>query len=35
MMNDKPGHYCIGTTANTPVEKNKGLLEDLGLKRCG
>ena len=32
MVNDKPGHYCIAPTANMPVEKYKGLLEELGLK---
>jgi hypothetical protein len=32
MVNDKPGHYCIAPTVNMPVDKYKGLLEELGLK---
>jgi hypothetical protein len=32
MVNDKPGHYCIAPTTNMPIDKYKGLLEELGLK---
>jgi hypothetical protein len=32
MVNDKPGHYCIAPATNMPVDKYKGLLEELGLK---
>lgn len=32
LVNDKPGHYCIAPTTNMPVGKDKGLLEELGLK---
>ena len=31
-MNDKPGHYCIAPGMNMPLDKYKGLLEDLALK---
>jgi len=32
MVNDKPGHYCIAPSTNMPVDKYKGLLEELGMK---
>jgi hypothetical protein len=31
-VQDKPGHYCIAPTTNMPVDKYKGLLEELGLR---
>ena len=32
LVNDRPGHFCIAPIANMPVDKYKGLLEELGLK---
>ena len=32
LVNDKPGHYCIAPTTNMPIDKYKGLLEELALK---
>ncbi len=32
LVHDKPHHYCIAPTANMPLDKYKGLLEELGLK---
>ncbi|QPF73952.1 hypothetical protein G8A07_14170 [Roseateles sp. DAIF2] len=29
---DKPGHFCIAPTVNMPLDKYKGLLEELALK---
>ena len=31
LVKDKPHHYCIAPTVNMPVDKYKGLLEELGL----
>ena len=32
LVNDKPHHYCIAPARNMPVDKYKGLLEELGLR---
>lgn len=32
MVNDKPHHYCISPSYNMPVDKFKGLLEEMALK---
>jgi hypothetical protein len=32
LVNDRQGHYCIAPIVNMPVDKYKGLLEELGLK---
>ena len=32
LVNDKPGHYLIAPVHNMPLDKYKGLLEELGLK---
>ncbi|MDN3637661.1 hypothetical protein QWY82_02460 [Simiduia curdlanivorans] len=32
MVHDKPHHYCISPTQNMPVDKFKGLLEEMALK---
>tara|TARA_B110000211_G_scaffold224034_1_gene274670 strand:- start:1199 stop:1588 length:390 start_codon:yes stop_codon:yes gene_type:complete len=32
MVQDKPHHYCISPTRNMPVDKFKGLLEEMALK---
>ncbi|MGH1471895.1 MAG: hypothetical protein ACRBCS_11920 [Cellvibrionaceae bacterium] len=29
LINDKPHHYCIAPTHNMPVDKYKGLLEEM------
>ena len=32
LVQDKPHHYCIAPVQNMPVDKYKGLLEELALK---
>lgn len=32
LVKDKPNHFCIAPTQNMPLDKYKGLLEELGLK---
>ncbi|MGN7875563.1 hypothetical protein ACTJKJ_18535 [Roseateles sp. 22389] len=32
LVNDKPGHFCIAPTSDMPLDKYKGLLEELALK---
>lgn len=32
LVQDKPHHYCIAPASNMPVDKYKGLLEELALK---
>lgn len=32
LVNDKPHHYCVAPTTNMPIDKYKGLLEELGLR---
>jgi hypothetical protein len=32
LVQDKPGHYCIAPMNNMPVDRYKGLLEELGLR---
>lgn len=32
LVNDKPGHFCIAPTNDMPMDKYKGLLEELALK---
>lgn len=32
LVNDKPHHFCIAPAQNMPVDKYKGLLEELALK---
>jgi hypothetical protein len=32
LVNDRPHHYTVAPTQNMPVDKYKGLLEELGLK---
>jgi hypothetical protein len=32
LVQDKPGHFCIAPTNNMPVDRYKGLLEELGLR---
>lgn len=32
LVNDRPHHYCIAPSHNMPVDKYKGLLEELALK---
>jgi len=32
LVQDKPHHYCIAPTHNMPVDKFKGLLEEMALK---
>jgi hypothetical protein len=32
LVSDKPGHYCIAPVTNMPIDKYKGLLEELGLR---
>jgi len=32
MVQDKPHHYCISPTQNMPIDKFKGLLEEMALK---
>jgi len=32
LVNDKPNHYCIAPAVNMPVDKYKGLLEELALR---
>ena len=32
LVKDKPHHYCIAPTQNMPVDKYKGLLEEMALK---
>jgi len=32
LVNDKPHHYCIAPLQNMPVDKYKGLLEEMALK---
>jgi hypothetical protein len=32
IVQDKPHHYCIAPTSNMPVDKYKGLLEELALR---
>lgn len=32
LVQDKPHHYCIAPITNMPMDKYKGLLEELGLK---
>lgn len=31
LVNDKPHHYCITPTQNMPVDKYKGLLEEMAM----
>jgi len=31
LVQDKPGHYCIAPISNMPIDKYKGLLEELAL----
>ncbi len=32
LVQDKPHHYCIAPSQNMPIDKYKGLLEELALK---
>lgn len=32
LVQDKPHHYCIAPVQNMPVDKYKGLLEEMALK---
>ncbi len=32
LVQDKPHHFCIAPCQNMPVDKYKGLLEELALK---
>lgn len=32
LVKDKPHHYCLAPTMNMPVDKYKGLLEELALR---
>jgi hypothetical protein len=32
LVQDKPHHYCIAPIANMPIDKYKGLLEELALR---
>ncbi len=32
LINDRRGHYAIAPTVNMPLDKYKGLLEELGMK---
>lgn len=32
LVQDKPHHYCIAPTQNMPIDKYKGLLEEMALK---
>lgn len=32
LVNDKPHHYCVAPTTTMPIDKYKGLLEELGLR---
>ncbi|PUA29164.1 MAG: hypothetical protein B0W54_00715 [Cellvibrio sp. 79] len=32
LVQDKPHHYCIAPTHNMPIDKYKGLLEEMALK---
>jgi hypothetical protein len=32
LVQDKPHHFCIAPTQNMPIDKYKGLLEELALK---
>lgn len=32
LVHDRPGHYSIAPTVNMPLDKYKGLLEELGMK---
>ncbi|PCJ20967.1 MAG: hypothetical protein COB04_03635 [Gammaproteobacteria bacterium] len=32
MVQDKPHHFCISPTQNMPIDKFKGLLEEMALK---
>jgi hypothetical protein len=32
LVNDKPGHYMLVPVTNMPLEKYKGLLEEMGIK---
>lgn len=32
LVQDKPHHYCIAPMSNMPVDKYKGLLEELALR---
>jgi hypothetical protein len=31
-VQDKPHHYCIAPTQNMPIDKYRGLLEEMALK---
>ena len=32
LVQDKPHHFCIAPTQNMPVDKYKGLLEEMALR---
>ncbi|WP_440480621.1 hypothetical protein [Rheinheimera baltica] len=32
LVQDKAHHYCIAPTQNMPIDKYKGLLEEMALK---
>lgn len=32
LVNDKPHHFCIAPAQNMPVDKYKGLLEEMAMK---
>lgn len=32
LVKDKPHHYCVAPAYNMPIDKYKGLLEELGLR---
>ncbi|MBB3061766.1 hypothetical protein [Microbulbifer rhizosphaerae] len=32
LVQDKPHHFCIAPTQNMPIDKYKGLLEEMALK---
>lgn len=32
LVQDKPHHYCIAPAQNMPIDKYKGLLEEMALK---
>lgn len=34
LVNDKPGHYMLAPAVNMPLDKYKGLLEEMGMKCC-
>ena len=34
LVSDEPEHYMVAPLQNMPVEKYKGLLEEMGLKCC-